>query len=98
MLDHAEAGRERLEIVCRIPEPAWDRDEGEGPAEDWNKQIRVSEWSEWPNGTLLRWVYVPTGMEWPPKDPASRVEITKGDLGFPSARAVELPPAEPEKD
>jgi len=97
MLDHAEAGRERLEIVSHIPEPPWDRDEGEGPAEDWNKQIRVSMWIEWPNGTLVRWVYVPTGMQWPPKHPASCVPLAEGKGLCPEAPPVELP-ALPDED
>ena len=70
MLDHAEAERERVTIVSRIPEPAWELEgaEGEGPAPaDWNNKIHVGEWNECPDGRLWRMVYVPPGMEWPPR-------------------------------
>ena len=70
MLDHADSERERITIVCSIPEPAWDADEGEdSEPEDRNNKIIVGEWNEWPDGTLWRIVHVPPRVEWPPLDP-----------------------------
>jgi len=99
LLEHAEAERERITIVCRIPRPAWDVDEGEDPAsEDRNKKIRVGEWSECPDGRLFRMVYVPPGMEWPAKDPSSCVPTAKAEAEFPQPRPVELPVWEDESN
>ena len=44
-----------------------------------------------PDGRLFRMVYVPPGMEWPPKDAASCVPLAKAKGLFPQARPVELP-------
>ena len=99
MLDHADSERERVEIVCSIPEPAWEREgeDGEGShPEDWNKNIHVGEWSLCPDGRLFRMVFVPPGIQWPPNGSASGVEIVHGDYALPRPRPVELPP--PDED
>ena len=92
MLEHADSERERITILCSLPEPAWDADEGEdSEPEDRNKKIRVGEWSECPDGRLWRMVYVPPGIEWSANDPVSCFPIAKGEGEFPQPRPVELP-------
>ena len=62
--------------------------------EDWNKKIYVGERSLCPDGRLFRMVYVPPGIEWPPNDRTSDVEVVHGDYPFPRPRPVELPVCE----
>lgn len=51
LLDHRFAARKRIEIICSIPRP--------GAAEG---EIRIGEWMEGANGTLIRTCNLPAGM------------------------------------
>ena len=61
MLEHAEAGRKRIEFVTNT----WFACHGDGPEPpDWTKAW-ATDWRLQLDGSLFRMVYVPTGTEWP---------------------------------